>query len=315
MNYTIDCKIDAEKDWNSFLLDSETGTITHTIEYSEYVRRWVGWKPFFLRMTDSKGNIMLQCLLFEYSPGLTRIPAPFNRIYKKFKNSLRWHYGPVSISKETSLCFFNYLKENKKNFYGTTHPLCQAVDPDLTKELWATYLIDPQKTTGVIYENIDKHSAKKNIKRSIDRGVVIDEISEKTIKEYLDLLNQYKITTDRKTTEFEEMYDYWKLLKPIGLTGFLARKDGIPVGGMMISYFNKYINEQGIARSKLDLEEKLYSQDLLKWRVIEWGIKNKMRWYDLSGFNPNPKSKKEEGIMRYKSKWGGIQKNYWIVRG
>jgi len=39
-----------------------------------------------------------------------------------------------------------------------------------------------------------------------------------------------------------------------------------------------------------------------------------MNWYDLTGFNPNPISKKEEGLLQYKKKWGGKQYDLWIIR-
>ncbi|RZD45866.1 MAG: hypothetical protein CXT78_04800 [Thaumarchaeota archaeon] len=55
----------------------------------------------------------------------------------------------------------------------------------------------------------------------------------------------------------------------------------------------------------------MYSQDLLKWSIIKWGINNNMKYYNLSGINPNPESKKEEGIFRYKKKWGGKQYTLW----
>ena len=82
----------------------------------------------------------------------------------------------------------------------------------------------------------------------------------------------------------------------------------------MFSFFNKYINEWGVARSHIDTDQKLYSQDLINWKIIEWGIDNNMNWYDLTGFNPNPISKEEEGLLRYKKKWGGKQYDLWIIR-
>ena len=93
----------------------------------------------------------------------------------------------------------------------------------------------------------------------------------------------------------------------------MAKKDEKPVGGLFFSYFNKYIIEGGLARSPIDYKEKLYSQDLIKWKIIEWGVKNKMNWFDLAGANVNPKNQKEEGILRYKKKWGGKQFDYSIV--
>jgi len=82
----------------------------------------------------------------------------------------------------------------------------------------------------------------------------------------------------------------------------------------LFSYFNNYIIEGAVARSNKDTLEKLYSQDLIKWKIIEWGIENNMKYYDLAGFNPDPKSEKEKGIMNYKKKWGGRKYDYWIIR-
>ena len=50
--------------------------------------------------------------------------------------------------------------------------------------------------------------------------------------------------------------------------------------------------------------ENLFSQDLIKWKIIEWGIDNKMNFYDLAGHNPNPITPKEVGIKQFKKKMG-----------
>ena len=104
-------------------------------------------------------------------------------------------------------------------------------------------------------------------------------------------------------------------MKPLGYTGFLARKEGKPIGGLLFSYFNKVIVEAGVARSKEDFSENLYSQDLIKWKIIQWGAENNMKYYDLAGYNPHPENEKEKGIKKYKAKWGGENRTYWIIRG
>ena len=83
---------------------------------------------------------------------------------------------------------------------------------------------------------------------------------------------------------------------------------------MFFSYLGKFIIEGGIIRSDEDKKNNLYSQDLIKWKIIEWGIDNKMNFYNLAGFNPNPTSEKEKGILRYKKKWGGEQVLYWLIQ-
>ena len=66
-----------------------------------------------------------------------------------------------------------------------------------------------------------------------------------------------------------------------------------------------YEFEFKVAGEKLDLEEKLYSQDLLRWKIIEWAKQNNCRYYDLSGVQISNRTPKEDGIFRNKEKWGG----------
>ena len=82
---------------------------------------------------------------------------------------------------------------------------------------------------------------------------------------------------------------------------------------MAITTFNGYVNEFGIVRSKRDYSAKLYSQDLLKWKVIDWSISKNFRYYDLTGVSPNSTNEKELGIYRYKKKWGGELMKYNLI--
>ena len=51
-------------------------------------------------------------------------------------------------------------------------------------------------------------------------------------------------------------------------------------------------------------------ESIISGYLIEWGLENNMKWYNLAGFNPEPVSEKEKGIFRFKKKWGGKQFNY-----
>ena len=127
-------------------------------------------------------------------------------------------------------------------------------------------------------------------------------------------MNKERQSTGIEIADKEQMYTWWKTFRPIGLSGFLAKKDEKLIGGMMFSFFNKYIIEGLVVRTSEDYLQKLYSQDLIKWKIIEWGVEHKMNYYDLAGANPVPVSKKENGILRYKKKWGGTKYNYHLIR-
>lgn len=311
---TIEILQECPTNWNNFLRNHELGTIYHTKEFSEYVRKWVGWKPLFFRINDGKGNILLQNLMFEVYPRSNKIPHSLSNLVKKFRSRLRWYYGPVSYNVDALQEFFHYL-QNFKRFHGNLHPLSQAnqFEYPFSKTQWSTFLINLRKTKEKLYNNLAKHSARKNIERALERNVVVEEITDKSWEEYILLLDSFRKSLGRDGANIENGMDFWRMLKKAGFTGFIAKKDGIPIGGLTFSFFNEYINEWGVARSECDKVEKLYSQDLIKWKIIEWGINNKMKWYDLSGVNPHPQSKKEEGILQYKKKWGGTQYYYLIL--
>jgi len=303
----------APSDWNEFILKNEIGTIHNTIEYAKYSIN-EGFKPRFVRIIDFTGNIILQNILYEYEHQSPKLPKIIGKLSRKFDIRYKWHYGPISNSTDALKYFFNYLKKEDTKFYGISHPLAKFENLNVNKLQWATFLIDLKKPKEEIFQNMDKKSVRKNIERSIEREVKIEKINTNNLHEYLEIFNQNKVDSDREKSTENQIKEFWRILSPVGLSGFLARKDGICLGGMFFSFFNKYMNEWGVARSNLDYQEKLYSQDLIKWKIIEWGIENKMNWYDLSGFNPSPKNSKEEGILQYKKKWGGEEFEQWIFK-
>lgn len=308
----------ADKNWNKRLLSTEAGTIYQTLEMAIYSERFSS-TPFFLKFIDEKGAIVGQ-LVILVSPRFEN-KGKFRNLLKKLpklkKESLLWTYGPVVFNPEAYPEVYSELEKFllSKNYIvnGWTNPFFPGDPLPLNKNFqikkWATSFIDLTKTKDELYKNIHKHSGRKNVERSKERGVIVEEISEKNFLEFNKFACEIKKQLDPQT-----LLDWWKSLKPLGYSGFLAKWNDKPVGSLMFSFFNKNIIEGGLIRSPEDIQNRLYSQDLIKWKIIEWGVNNKMRFYNLAGFNPFPENKKEEGIKRYKMKWGGKTKNYWRIK-
>ncbi len=320
---TLEFRLEKEcpSDWDANLLKSPMGNIFNTFEYSQYAKGRLGWQPSFLSILEKNGEIAAQVVIFEYSRNKLSKKMPFSigKIASMISKTIKWIYGPVIFfngEQQVVDEFLSFVESKANRMDGSIHPFFKGTlhGNGIKLEKWSTFLIDLQQTKDSIISGFDKHSAKKNIERAEERGVQISEINENNILQYHNLLNEFRVASGNSPFEYEDTYDLWKLLQKVGFKGLLATKDGIYIGGITFSFFNGYINEWGIARSNLDTAEKLYSQDLLKWKIIEWGIESKQRFYDLSGFNPNPSSGKEEGILRYKKKWGGKQYDYWLVR-
>lgn len=313
---SIETQDKPDNKWNERLIQTPFGTIYHTKEYAA-VLEWLGRKPLFIKFIDSKGNIIAQMLGNIYSRADEK---NFSSILKKIpgikKNFFSWTFGPVFFDSEqmNKVCasLTDYIISKNYLPLGSSHPLTGRPFTKINSKLnpieWSTFLIDLSQNEEQILNNMEKHSARKNIMRAKKHNVYVKEMSKK------DLVLYQKIREETNPVPLTRLEKRWDLLKPLGWTGFLAYKDDKPIGGLMISSFNKYVNEWGIARTKKDAEEKTYAQDLLKWTIIEWGIKNRFRYFDLTGANPNAEESKEKGIFRYKKKWGGKLIKYDMIK-
>jgi hypothetical protein len=319
---TVNFSENPDEKWNDRLLKTENGNIYQTIEFSQFVEKTTGKKPTFLKFFNESGEIIAQLLLTKHSSLSNQ-----NSIRKIIKNILgtqeiyRWRYGPIIFNKnyvhEVYSEFQKFLLKQKFRIKGTEIPFNNTFNikwnEPFISETWATFLIDLSKPKEIIWNNMEKHSVRKNIQRSQKRGVEVREMQSSDLPHYFKMLQETKQKTGSFVT-YEELTSLWKTLRSVGQTGFLAYKEKQPVGGLIISSFNGFINEWGVARSKFDFENKLYSQDYIKWKIIEWGIEKGCKFYDLSGVDPNPTSTKGQGILKYKMKFGGKLSPYDIIK-
>lgn len=318
-----------EPQWNARLLNSKLGTMFQTSEYAKFVASRYSAKPKFLSFLKGE-ELVGQLLIFESYKGRKRLSRYLGRgfLFQSFSkiNSVLpkfyfWAHGPIIFTEKYTNEIFeslgNLLKSWKANFKGAQYPLvsCSAFSDkfNFKREKTATFIIDLTQEKGVIFKKTDKHSVQKNIKRSIERGVKISSIqSEDDLTIYYKLQKQFRKENKNIPYEKDDIFEAFRYMSPAGYNGFIAWFEDKPIGAISFSSFNGYINELGIARTKLDYEKKLYSLDLLRWKIIEWGIENGCQYYDMSGVKPQNRDQKEEGIFRNKRKWGGAQYNYWV---
>ncbi len=302
----------ADEAWNTRLIESNLATVYQSQEYAEH-HLHEGRRPYFLQFFDDQ-SIKAQLLVgtdkrFSNNTIKSKILKNISALKQIY---CYWTYGPVIFDKEYSdeiyLALGKFLKEKKFVASGWQNPFCTSgldnIGNCFQLQPWSTFIIDLTLPKQKLFDLIDSHSGRKNIRRSQDRGVMVQQITEENFHQYAELraLEQnVNLTND----ELEDRIEWWRSVKRLGYSGFIASKNEKPIGGILFSSFGKHIIEVGIVRSKEDTSNHYYSQDLLKWKIIEWGIENKMLYYNLSGFNPEPQSAKEEGIFRYKKKWGG----------
>lgn len=319
----IDVSNKPDKDWNKRLISSPTGTIYQTKELAFYQQESIGISHHFIRFINNKGNVIGQLLIsihprFQTTNKLKNIfhKTPFSKKY-----TYRWVYGPVifepQYNEEIKNVLTKYLLQQKCRLLGSEHPRSESIFSRLVSPFtitnWGTFIIDLTLDEQELWNRLDQHSARKNVKRSKERNVCLREINESTIDDYYQLVKYTKAKAGVKL-DFKDTKIALEKLSRVGFKIFVAYENDIPIGGTSFSFFNDYINEWGIGRSERDQNAKLYSQDLLKWEIIKWGKKNECKYFDLTGVNPNPITEKEKGIFRYKKKWGGQFVNYGRIK-
>lgn len=309
--------------WNERLVSSGLGTIYQAAEIAQH-HIHEGRKPLCLKFVRDNGDIVGQLLMSEYErfTNNTLKTSVLKKIPNMKKMSFTWTYGPVifdkTLNNEIYSVLGKFLISSKHISSGWQHPLYTEGVVGLDKKFklvpWSTFIIDLTLSNDELYGNIEKHSGRKNIERAAQRGVVVEQINDENFVEYAKLRKAQETSTN-ENSDLEQRKEWWSSVKKLGYLGFLAKKDGNAVSGILFSAFGGHIIEVGVARSPEDSKNNLYSQDLLKWKIIEWGKNNDMKYYNLAGFNPNPQSPKEEGIFKYKKKWGGKRYDFWRILG
>lgn len=320
---SVEVSKEPDSNWNKQLLGSKYGTVYQTVEYAQYVESRIKSTPNYIKFMTPSGDIVGQLLVFQSFKGnrklkkyvgngfLYSVSSKISSILPKYSY---WNFGPVISNSDLTEEIFdtlgNVLASWKGKFVGSVHPLNSDFNfPtkfNFQRQNNGTFLINLSQNLNEILDATDKKSVKKNIERSEERNVHVTEISSKgDLAIYHELLNTHRQYNQLDSYNMDDILEGHQTLSSVGQKGFLAWLDNVPIGGIFFSSFNKYINEWGIARSKMDTERKLYSIDLLRWKIIEWGKKNNCSYYDLSGIKTENRDSKEEGIFRNKEKWGG----------
>jgi len=325
-NIIISSKTIPENNWNELLQKSQYATYYQTKEYANYRKIIFGHIPIFLRFLNSDNKIIGQLVIYKNRFGLKYCKKIFGdgKFYSFYKNlafpvnKIMWDYGPIIFEREYEnelmYAFGRFLFSNKIKFHGNSHPLDGlkfSSEFHFNLKNSATFLIDLNDELDTILSKTDKNSVRKNIKRAEERDLKIRQIKTKDdVLTHYKLLKEHRIRNHLIYPSKNGILENYAQGKNVGITGFIAMFDENPVASITISYYNGYIVEQGISRSILDIEKKLYAQELLRWEVIKWGKQNNGRFYDFAGINPEKRTSKEEGIFRNKKKWGGNLVNY-----
>lgn len=318
--------------YSSFITSFEKTNFFQSYPYAKLNKEVLNYEPYIILLKEN-GKIKASLLIFK---GF--IPSFFMNgfleeialsLSKTIVPTLSWLDGPVSeIDSETH--FFDlldaYATKNSFLIKGAKLPfwIGQETLRYLTEK---EYLIKENYTLTInLNKSIEEAKSaltkkgKKAIREANEKGVVVRLAnSQQDIQNYYNLVLKHRNKLGFKTPSYEKFLKQWKILHDefSCMDVFMAYLEEKLIASLGVIYYNGNAIEVMSGQSETNYRENLFAGDLIKWKIIEWGIEKGLRTYDLGGVNPNPTTEKEKSILQFKSKWGGelvkrysISKNY-----
>lgn len=314
--------------WNDRLVGNYLSTVHQTSDYTEYIKK-ISKQPSFYIHFKNNNDVVGQMVLHRISRVRRRLEfklnkLPFASTMLNLTNNMKpmyvWHFGPSIFNQDFRNEIFHEIAKLPSKIggpiKGSVHPMDVSA-LDLVMNNWkekkiATILIDLTKSEEELWNNIDRQSGRKAVKRALNKGVKITSIENiEDLKIHHKLLNEGMEIAKLGKYPFRYLEESWNMLKNIGQYGFVAWLDDKPLASTLMTTFNGYVNEWGFARSKYDRDNLLNGPDLIKWQIIKWGHESKFRIFDLSGIDPSSSSTKDQGILKFKKKWGGTIRDWY----
>jgi hypothetical protein len=319
--------------WDEVVVRNNAATVYQATPWATYLAALAGAKPVYLYVEDKKE--IIATLLLAKKPYLAEMFGNLKlhllpkALGKARLNNLFWMHGPIFHVEAKADEAFSLLLEKLDTVASIEHakqllasstsgPLSEAMKIAALKHgydlrEWRTSIITLTDEKEM-FDRI-KHEARKNInKLQSDPKIKVHRIDswDEKGQEYLKILKQTrKRLGERMPPHYPNEQFFSHLRASAGLV--LVEKEGEIIGGMGVLFFNKTVVEVATAIGERALQEKDYVGDLIKWEIMRWAREKGMQQYDLMGFSPDPTSQKEEGIARFKRKFGGEDKTYYYL--
>jgi len=179
---------------------------------------------------------------------------------------------------------------------------------------WGTYILNFSDSSYEDVFNKYKRSAKKPINLARSKGIQVRRLTDLDLQKYIVWLKlNQKVTGKNYLVSEKSLKKDLYLLRKSGYINeiFVAYFNNHILGSLGIWGFGNFISEYGVNISSYAKKNKIYVQELIKDEIIKYCFKNDIKYYDLSGFNPNKNaSDKAKSIKFFKEKFNGVKITY-----
>lgn len=294
------------KQWSEFVSNHPKGNIFQTPEMYEVYKRTKRYEPIFLAVVDSSEKV--QALL------LAHVIREFDGFIGSFSSRSIIQGGPLFVENDAGegalkLLLIDYDKiANKKALYTQIRNL---YDTSKFKEVFLqngygceehlNFLVDLTQSKDELWRGLTKNR-KKGINRALRHGLSVEEIRNKS-----NLHIFYKILQETYKNAglplvdfslFESVFD--KLTSSNKAKFYFAKNGNECIGARAILVYNDFIHDWYAGARSNSL--KLYPNEFLVWKILEWGCENGYKTFDFGGAG---KANEEYGPREFKRRFGG----------
>jgi len=300
------------EEWDNFLIRSD---IDHVLQSSVMGKVWesISFKPFLV-VAEEKNDIV-GGLMSHIWFGNNKL-FPFYRPFSIFRSQ----YGPIVSNNSNRLSLLRKIinfvdKEVEKQKYmqhiiSTHYTWGDAIFRGLGYKLMpyglrCTFITDLQQSEESLLKAFKKKT-RYGVRKAEKYGVEIKEgVTDKTPKLFYYI---YLKTTERLgivPDPYSFVEGIWSILVPKGHAKFFfAFYNNKPIATLLFLIFNKKLYTY--MSGSLEEYHRYYPNNLLYWRMLEYGLKNGFQKCDLMGApGPEEKNHPEYGLYIFKRGWGG----------
>jgi len=171
------------------------------------------------------------------------------------------------------------------------------------KKPWLTSIVDLSPSEDKIFASF-RNAARKGIRKSEREGLTVSQC--KTFDEFNFCFVTPYNEENRDDLKISRQNTIWNLDDGHNYNFFFVKNSSDSVLATLGTYrFNGVATEIMSHRTKANYDDNLPAQDILHWEIIKFHKDLGDQWFDLAGYSPDPETPKEEGIRRFKQKWGG----------
>ncbi len=181
---------------------------------------------------------------------------------------------------------------------------------DYRAKPWATFIVDLTREEDDLFASA-KHAARKGVRKCRKNGITVSlcRNSEEFVNDFY--ASYYESEIDEGGDRLRRARDWWSIDGGRHYRFFTAKDAKGRVLATLGTYcFGRIATEIMSSRTKLGQDCGLPAQDLLHWEIFCAHKAAGDEAFNLAGVNPSPKDRGEEGIYRFKEKWGGRRIDY-----